>query len=178
MATQVLIRRATVADIPSLFAIRTSVRENHMTLAELGSAGVTLDSVADLIRSNDAATWVGLCDGQPSAFAMARADVGDVFALFVLPEMEGLGLGSFLLSAAEDWLASREIETAWLLTGEEPALRAYGFYLSRGWQPVGREPDGQVRFTKTLLPKPRSRATGPGSKLPDCPYRFRPTGSP
>lgn len=124
-----------------------------MTLAELASASATPDSVADLIRSTNAATWIGLCDRQPSGFAIAHADVGDVFALFVLPKVEGRGLGSRERTAAEDWLVSRGVEEAWLLTGEEPKLRAHGFDLSRGWQPVGLERDGQVRFTKTLPPQ-------------------------
>jgi GNAT superfamily N-acetyltransferase len=146
------IRIATIADVPVLFAIRTAVRENHMTLEELAEAGVTPDSVADLIRSPDAATWIGLWDGRPAAFAMARADLGDVFALFVLPEMEGRGFGAALLSEAEAWLASRGIETAWLLTGGEPGLKATRFYRARGWTAEGREPDGQIRFTKRLIP--------------------------
>ncbi len=95
------IRRATEADIPTLFAIRTSVRENDIPLAELAPVGVSPDSVADLIRSQYAATRVGLWDEQPSSFAMARADVGGVFALFVLREMEGRGLRSLLHSAPE-----------------------------------------------------------------------------
>jgi GNAT superfamily N-acetyltransferase len=144
------IRRATIADISTLFAIRTAVRENHMTMAELAIAGVTPETVADLLRSEDAGTWLGLCNTQPSGFAMARADPGDLFALFVLPSREGHGLGSLLLAAAEDWLASRGIEKAWLLTGGDPGLRAARFYSSRGWQAEGHEADRQVRFTKCL----------------------------
>jgi GNAT superfamily N-acetyltransferase len=149
------LRRADTSDIPTLFAIRTAVRENHMTFTELASAGVTPETVAHLIQSNDAASWIGLWNEQPSGFAMARADIGDVFALFVLPDMEGQGLGSALLLEAESWLASRGTEKAWLLTGGEPWLKAPQFYASRGWRAEGREADGQVRFTKMLgaLPK-------------------------
>jgi GNAT superfamily N-acetyltransferase len=144
------LRPATVVDVPTLFAIRTGVRENHMNLEELALAGVTPESVVDLIRSGSAATWIGLWDGEPAAFAMARADRGDVFALFVLPEMEGRGLGGALLSAAEAWLASRGVGTAWLLTGGEPGLKAARFYAAQGWLAKGRQPDGQIRFSKRL----------------------------
>lgn len=144
------LRPATVEDVPALFAIRTAVRENHMTMAELASAGVTPESVADLIRSGTADTWIGLRDGEPAAFAMARADSGDVFALFVLPDMEGRGFGKALLAEAEAWLAANGVETAWLLTGGEPGLRAARFYEARGWMAAGKEPDGQIRFTKRL----------------------------
>jgi GNAT superfamily N-acetyltransferase len=147
------IREATVADVPTLFAIRTAVRENQMTMAELASVGVTPETVADLIRSENARTWLGLCDTQPSAFAMARIVPGDLFALFVLPNREGLGLGSLFLAEAEDWLSLYGVQEAWLLTGRDPALRAAQFYSSRGWRTDGHEADGQVRFTKCLTPR-------------------------
>jgi GNAT superfamily N-acetyltransferase len=145
------IRPAGTTDIPTLFKIRTAVRENHMSMTELATAGVTLDAVAELLASGDAAAWLGLWEGKPSGFSMARADEGDVFALFVLPEAEGHGLGSLLLTEAEIWLAFCGTETAWLLTGGEPGLRAASFYASRGWQAAGRERDGQLRFTKRLM---------------------------
>ncbi len=147
------IRRAMIADIPTLFAIRTAIRENHMTMAELASAGVTPETVADLARSENARTLLGLCDTQPSAFAIARADPGDLFALFVLPGWEGLGLGSLLLAAAEDWLSSHGVHEAWLPIGGDPALRASRFYSSRGWQAEEHEANWQVRFTKCLTPQ-------------------------
>lgn len=148
------IRRADEADIPALFAIRTAVHENDMTLAELEAAGVTPDAVAATLRGDAAAAWIALQDGRPLAFSMARADTGDLFALFVLPGSEGLGLGTRLLQRAEAWLASRGIMEAWLLTGDEPGLRAAGFYARRGWRAAGREPDGQLRFTKRLGARP------------------------
>lgn len=144
------IRRAGEADIPALFAIRTAVRENHMTLAALEAAGVTPDTVAATLRGGVGAAWIALQGERPLAFSMARADPGDLFALFVMPGSEGLGLGSRLLQRAETWLASRGIAEAWLLTGGEPELRAPGFYARRGWRVAGREPDGQIRFTKLL----------------------------
>lgn len=144
------IRPAAIADIPTLFAIRTAVRENHMSMSELAAAGVTPDAVAELLTSGDAAAWIGLCEGKPSGFSMVRLGEGDVFALFVLPDAEGRGLGSLLLAEAEKWLAFCGVETAWLLTGGEPGLRAASFYASRGWRLAGRERDGQLRFTKLL----------------------------
>ncbi|RDI62245.1 GNAT family N-acetyltransferase [Microvirga subterranea] len=144
------LRAATPADVRTLFAIRTAVRENHMSLDELVAAGVTPDSVADLVQSPDAGTWIGLWDGEPAGFAMARQDPGDVFALFVLPEMEERGVGRALLTQAEAWLASRGLACAWLLTGGGPGLRAAAFYEARGWVAAGREHDGQIRFTKRL----------------------------
>lgn len=148
------VRPANPADIPTLFAIRTAVRENHMTLDELAAAGVTPETVADLVQSPEAGTWIALWDGAPAGFAMARTDPGDVFALFVLPAMEGRGIGRALLAQAEAWLAGRGLPSAWLLTGGEPELRAAAFYEAQGWTAEGREADGQIRFTKRLFPSP------------------------
>jgi len=144
------VRPATLADVPTLFAIRTAVRENHMSLEELATAGVTPGSVAELVQNPDAGTWLGMWNGVPAGFAMARADPGDVFALFVLPERQGRGVGTALLAEAEIWLASRGLGSAWLLTGGKPGLRAAAFYEAQGWTAEEREADGQIRFTKRL----------------------------
>lgn len=146
------VRPAGEADIPALFAIRTAVRENHMSLEELAAAGVTPDTIAAMLLGGDAAGWLGERAGRPAGFSMARADVGDLFVIAVLPGFEGQGLGSLLPREAERWLALRGVEDAWLLTGGEPGLRAPGFYAARGWRAAGREADGQIRFTKRLAP--------------------------
>jgi GNAT superfamily N-acetyltransferase len=68
--------------------------------------------------------------------------------MFVLPIFEGRGVGRCLMQQAEEWLWSQGIEQIWLLTGNDPELRAYGFYLHLGWIPVGVEADGQVKLVK------------------------------
>lgn len=103
------VRPVEEGSIPTLFAIRTAVRENHMSLDELAQAGVTPATVAAMLRSGDAAGWLGGCSGRPAGFSMARADVGDLFVIAVLPEFEGQGLGTLLLREAERWLALRGI---------------------------------------------------------------------
>ena len=56
------------------------------------------------------------------------------------------------MQAAENWLWSKNIQEIWLLTGNDPNLRAYGFYLHLDWQPVGIESEGdfagEMRFIK------------------------------
>jgi hypothetical protein len=56
------------------------------------------------------------------------------------------------LQAAEDWLWSAGCEEIWLVTGNDPTLRAYGFYLHLGWTAVGVETagefQGEMRFIK------------------------------
>jgi len=145
-----IIRRAAPADIPALFAIRTAVRENHMSLAQLAEIGVTSESVADMLCKDNVACWIGLNVEVPLGFAMARAALADLFALFIRPEAQAKGLGTCLLARAEHWLAHQGVTTAWLLTGAEPGLRAASFYKSRGWNQGGEAPPGDIRFTKRL----------------------------
>ena len=59
-------------------------------------------------------------------------------SLFYLT-FEGRGAGRQLMMATENWLWSNNIHTIWLITGNDPNLRAYGFYLHLGWTPIGVE---------------------------------------
>jgi GNAT superfamily N-acetyltransferase len=139
-------RRATAADIPAMFAIRLAVRENAMTLAELAANGVTPRAVAGLLAGS-AAGWMA---GEDSGFAIADAEDGSLFALFVLPGWENRGLGRALLRKAEAWLASQGWREAWLFTGADPGLRAQGFYRAQGWRPLGSALPGEQRLVRRL----------------------------
>jgi GNAT superfamily N-acetyltransferase len=143
------IRPATAGDIPALFAVRTSVRENHLDLAQLAERGVTPGSIAAMLAAGDAAAWVVEEGGRVVAFSMADAQVGTVFALFVGPGSERRGHGRRLLAAAERWLFSAGWETIWLQTGREPQLRAHRLYAAAGWRLVGPADDEDVRYEKS-----------------------------
>jgi GNAT superfamily N-acetyltransferase len=141
-------RDATTADIPALFAVRTSVRENHLDLAQLAARGVTPWSIAAMLADGAARAWVVEEHGEVVAFSMADARVGTVFALFVRPEAEGRGFGRALLGAAEAWLFGAGCETIWLQTGREPHLRAHRLYRAAGWELVGPADHEDVRYEK------------------------------
>ena len=138
---------ASASDTEVLFDIRTSVLENHQSREELATIGVTPDSVGEMLRTT-ARAWVAEVEGRPVAFSMADATECTVFAMFVRPGYEGLGLGRALMRQAEEWLYSQGCGEIWLLTGGDTKLRAYGFYERLGWGVAGVEEDGQVRFTK------------------------------
>ena len=93
-------RIATPADVPELFRIRTSVRENHQSERELAALGVTRESVLQMLESGQARAWCAIEGGAVVGFSMARRSERDLFALFVLPEFEGRGIGSSLLNHA------------------------------------------------------------------------------
>lgn len=142
------IRAAQSADIETLFQIRTSVVENYQSREELASLGITPQTIADMLQSHCCA-WIAEIHSEPIAFAMADVAERSIFALFVLPDFEGRGAGRRLMEQAEAWLWSQGPDPIWLLTGNDPALRAYGFYQHLGWTPVGVAADGQIKLIKS-----------------------------
>ena len=146
-----LIRTAQHQDIETLFEIRTSVRENYQSREEIAELGITLDSVAKMLQT-DCNAWIAELENQSIGFSIANKTEKTIFGIFVLPSFEGQGAGRALMQAAEDWLWFHDIEEIWLLTDQNPKLRAYGFYLHLGWIPLGVESDGifegEMKFIK------------------------------
>ncbi|MBW4680508.1 MAG: GNAT family N-acetyltransferase [Microcoleus vaginatus WJT46-NPBG5] len=144
------IREAQLEDIETLFSIRTSVIENYQSLEELASLGVTPETIARMLQT-ECRAWIAEIDTKPIAFSMANAAEKTICAMFVLPSFEGRGAGRALMQEAEQWLWRQGVEEIWLLTGNNPQLRAYGFYRHLGWIPVNVQPDGQIKFIKRTV---------------------------
>jgi GNAT superfamily N-acetyltransferase len=145
------IRPARPVEAELLFRLRTAVRENHQSRAELAALGITPESVAAMLRDGGRhAAWLAWLGPEAAGFAMADAAGATHFALFLRPGFEGRGIGGRLLGTAEGWLATRGCAAAWLLTGAGPGLRAPGFYRHLGWMEEGIAPDGSLRFRKAL----------------------------
>ena len=149
------IRIAQPDDIETLFEIRTSVIENHQSREEIAQLGITPESVAKMLET-DCSAWIAEIDEQLIGFSIANATEQTIFGVFVLPSFEGRGVGKALMQAADNWFWSKEIEEIWLVTGNNPHLRAYGFYLHLGWLPIGVESDGdfqgEMKFIKKYVP--------------------------
>lgn len=143
---KIIIRLANHADIDAIFHIRTSVRENHLSHAQLTEMGITPEAIRKAIAEAPCA-WVAEVDDVPVGFSMADREEGCVFAVFVLPAFEGYGLGRSLMGKAEAYLFQKH-QTIGLETAE--ASRTSGFYRHLGWQSVGHLADGDVRFEKRL----------------------------
>ncbi|HEY9698071.1 MAG TPA: GNAT family N-acetyltransferase [Trichocoleus sp.] len=144
------IRVAQLEDIETLFDIRTSVTENHQSLAELAKLGVTPDSIAQMLQTRCCA-WLAEIDGEAAGFSMANAIERMIFALFVRPTFAGRGVGRALIQQAEAWLWSQGALEIWLSTGNNPKLRAYGFYQHLGWTVTDDRLGNQVKFVKRKI---------------------------
>lgn len=141
------IRLAQLEDIEALFEIRTSVVENHQSREELAELGVTPETIAEMLKTNCRA-WIAEINEYPIGFAMANAAEYTIFALFVRPGYEGQGAGRQLMQQAEDWLWAEGAEQICLFTGNNPQLRAYGFYQHLGWAPTNEATGRQIKFIK------------------------------
>lgn len=138
------IRTAQWDDIDTLFDIRTSVGENYQSREEIAELDITPESVAKMLET-DCCAWVAEIGKQPIGFSIANATEKTIFGIFVLPSCERRGARRALMQAAENWLWSKGIEEIWLVTGNDPSLRAYGFYLHLDWILVGSESDGDFK---------------------------------
>ncbi|MBD9655262.1 MULTISPECIES: GNAT family N-acetyltransferase [unclassified Pseudomonas] len=140
------IRLATCADIETLFDIRTSVIENHLSREQLDELGITAAALQQAIEES-ACAWVAELQGTAAGFAMIDAEAGELFALFVRPQCEGRGLGAMLLEAAEQALFANH-EVIYLVTDGHEAVRANGFYRRHGWAQVAKVDERDVRYEK------------------------------
>jgi ribosomal protein S18 acetylase RimI-like enzyme len=120
-------------DIAGVFAVRTSTRENPVSMDRLAELGINPDSIReDLARR--CRGWVAIQDGGVTGFTIGDGDDGEVKVLAVLPASEGQGIGRRLMLRVQAWLFSRGHESIWLEENPDPSVRAYGFYRRLGWQ--------------------------------------------
>ncbi|MGL6210541.1 MAG: GNAT family N-acetyltransferase [Paracoccaceae bacterium] len=137
-----LTRRATQADIPRLIEIRGAVRENR--LSDLSS--VTPADYEWFVAQGR--VWVADRKGKTLGFSASDPRDGTIWALFVDPAHQGMGLGAALLNLACADLARDGFATARLTT--DPGTRAVRLYRRLGWQDHGLDPDGEVTFERAL----------------------------
>ncbi|WP_374045681.1 acetyltransferase [Massilia sp. YIM B04103] len=143
---EIRVRLATPADIPILFEVRTSVLQNHLSRGQMVEWGVTLETTRQLMEQSPC-IWGGEVNGEVVAFATADVEGGSVFAMFIRPGFEGLGLGRRLMAEVEA-LLFRHHALIWLETDGRDPVRANGFYLKLGWTLAAELAEGDVRYEK------------------------------
>jgi ribosomal protein S18 acetylase RimI-like enzyme len=123
-------------DLPTLFQIRISTRENKLSMDELAQLGITLESMTKALSDN-VKEWLCEIDNNIVGFAMGEKATGEMLVIALLPAYEGLGIGKQLLQRVEEWLFSEGHSKLWLTTSLDQNLRAYGFYRKLGWLDAG-----------------------------------------
>jgi GNAT superfamily N-acetyltransferase len=119
-------RQAGIADIPAMSAIRLAVKENALS----NPARITRQMYEDYLEQLGRG-WVAEIDGVVVGFSYAEKADSSIWALFVLPEYEGLGVGKGLLKLAVAWLFSLGNDAVNLGTAAD--TRADRFYTAQGW---------------------------------------------
>lgn len=137
----ITIREADQGDVPELERIRALVRENQLSYT------IPRERLVAGLETRGRG-WVAQNDGTTVGFSMADLEERSIWALFLLPEWEGRGVGRLLLERAVRWLEGQGCLTIWLSTA--PATRAEGFYEHVGWERAGMTSSGEVRFELRL----------------------------
>ena len=145
-----MIRRALVDDLAAIIAVRTSVEENYLSVADMVARGITSERIVGEMNSGKLGGWVAEEEDGIVAFVMADRDDGQIFALFTSAGFERRGYGTRLLDQALAWLKSHGHTEAWLSTGRGTMAR--DFYERRGWRLSSDDPDDRldILLTKVL----------------------------
>lgn len=137
-----LFREAQPSDIKQIQIVRHSVKENV-----LSDPSLVTDKDCEEYLTVRGKGWVCETHNQIVGFAIADLKENNIWALFIRPEYEGLGIGRRLHEMMLDWYFSQTQEKVWL--GTAPNSRAEIFYKKAGWKEVGKHGKGEMKFEMT-----------------------------
>ena len=135
-----IFRQAETADITNIQFVRNSVKENV-----LSDPALVPDADVEKYINNRGRGWVCVDDGNMVGFCIADLVDDNIWALFVLPGMEGKGVGSRLQQLMLEWYFNQNKTLVWLST--QQASRAERFYRKSGWKEVGPYGNNEIKFT-------------------------------
>ncbi len=135
-------RKGTISDIAQLMEIRAAVTENRLN----SPASVCFEDYLWYIQNWR--IWIIENNQRLLGFSASNPRDGSIWAVFVDPPSEGLGIGQMLLEQAIADLAREGHSKAHLTT--EAGSRAEGFYRHLGWRQTGIAVDGDLVFEKQL----------------------------
>ncbi len=131
---------ATPDHIPAMHVVRMSVTENALSNPLL----VTERDYVEMLESKGKG-WVCYAGDTLVGFAIVDVSSRNIWALFVAPGFENMGIGRSLHDQMLDWSFGQEaIEKLWLATA--PGTRAERFYDIAGWTSTGITKHGEIRF--------------------------------
>ena len=131
-------RQAIPEDIPQIQIVRNSVKEN-----QLSNPNLIPDDLVEEFITKRGKGFVCEIDDKIVGFSIVDFVENNVWALFLLPEFEGKGIGKKLLQLMLDEYFSKTKETIWLST--EANSRAEIFYKKQGWKNAGLH-GNEVKF--------------------------------
>lgn len=135
-------RPAKVTDIGQMQDVRMSVKENVLVNKDLAT-----DEIIEEYISRRGNGWVAEINNHLIGYGIADLLDDNIWALFVRPEFEGIGVGTRLHNAMLNWYFKQEKEKVWLITS--PATKAERFCRKHGWQEVWKNERGDIRFEMT-----------------------------
>jgi GNAT superfamily N-acetyltransferase len=148
-----IFREATIEDIDNYMIVRMAVKENVLNNPALVTKE---DNINYLTKYGKG--WVCEIEGQIVGFSIVGLTQKNVWALFVLPEFEGKGIGLKLHHIMMDWYFNQTNEKIWLGTAQN--TKAENFYKKRGWTAVGLHGD-ETKFEMTFEDWAKSNSVKP-----------------
>ena len=145
-------RHAETSDIKHMQLIRNAVKENV-----LSDPALVPDEAVEKYINQRGKGWVCLDLGIMAGFCIADLVNDNIWALFVLPGMEGKGIGRKLQTIMLDWYFNHDKSTVWLST--EKDSRAERFYRLTGWKEAGPYGKNEIKFTMSKENWQKIRAT-------------------
>lgn len=136
------IRVAEIKDIPQIQMVRNLVTENR-----LSDPALVPDSDVQDYMNHRGKGWVCEINGGVVGFAIADLIENNIWALFIHPDFERMGIGKKLHDEMLNWYFSRTDKTLWL--GTAPKTRAEMFYRKAGWKEAGIHGKGEIKFEMT-----------------------------
>ena len=136
------IREGTTNDIPGIQVVRNAVKENRLSNPNLVSDKDCYEFIN--IRGK---CWVCIHSNIVVGFSIVDLKENNVWALFLLPEFEGRGIGRQLHDILLNWYFKQQDHTIWLSTAK--GTRAERFYKTAGWREVGDYRDTEIKFEMT-----------------------------
>ena len=123
-------RQAIPEDIPQIQIVRNSVKEN-----QLSNPNLIPDELVEEFITKRGKGFVCEIDKKIVGFSIVDFVENNVWALFLLQEFEGKGIGKKIHQLMLDEYFSKTKETIWLST--EANSRAETFYKKQGWKNAG-----------------------------------------
>ncbi len=141
--TTTIIREAKIEDIKEIQIVRNSVKENV-----LSNPNLVTDEDCEEFLTKRGKGWVCEIDGKIQGFAIADLQESNIWALFLHPNYEKMGIGTKLQNQMLEWYFQQNKDKVWL--GTESKSRAENFYRKTGWTEVGTHGKNEIKFEMTL----------------------------